>query len=198
MKKKGIRVITVGLFFILFTISISPLTAKQKNLDIRTPNPIEAGENIVADISMVWGSFLQRLSLKDLEPIVTINQNATRDFYFPEVNGTILQINFSVICRHRLNHTVLLPRFTRVYIGISYNGSFILVNESNPYRCQSVDWEYINFTVESNDQFDPLVTNGENITLTVEVGAFFFFFKYWGAIESIEPIVIHPIATRIY
>ena len=196
MKNKGIQIIIIGLLFVLLIFTASPLPAMQKNIDIRTPNPIIADENFLADILMVWGSFLQRFSLKDLEPIVTINQNITRDFYFPEVNGTIPQINFSVICRHRLNHTVLLPRFTRAYIGILYNGSFILVNESIPHRCQSVEWEYINFTVESNDQFDPLVTNGENITLTVEVGAFFFFFKYWGAIESLEPIVIHPITTR--
>jgi hypothetical protein len=91
---------------------------------------------------------------------------------------------------------VLIPRFTRVYIAISYNDTYILLNESINHRCKSLEWEYINFTVESNNQFIPLITNGENITLTVEVGAYYFFFKYWGVIEMLDPITVHPIPTQ--
>jgi hypothetical protein len=49
--------------------------------------------------------------------------------------------------------------------------------------------------IQSNEDFIPLVTNGENITLTVEVGAYFFFIRFWGKIESLHPITLHPVPT---
>lgn len=195
VKNKAVNIIIIVLVLLGFLINISPINARDNHKEMNVPKTLEESENTVADITMIWGSFLKRFSLKDLEPVVTINQSMTKDFYFPEVNGTIPQINFSVVCKHRLNHTVLLPRFTRVYIAVMYNGTYILLNESIAHRCKSVEWESINFTVQSNDQFEPLVTNGENVTLTIEVGAFFFFFKYWGSIISLDPVVLHPITA---
>jgi hypothetical protein len=193
VKNKAKTTIIIGLSFILLMISIEPINADGTKKEICSPKTLTASENILADITMTWDSFFHRFSIKDLEPIVTINQSSITDFYFPEVNGTIPQINFTIICKHRLENPVVFPRFTVVYLAISYNGTYILLNESINHRCKSLEWEYINLTVESNDQFTPLITNGENVTLTVEVGAYFFFFKYWGTIEILDPIIVHPI-----
>ncbi len=171
-------------------MSIVPSQARYVNKETNPQKTLFANENIVADITVTWDSFLHRFSIKDLAPNVTINQSATRDFYFPEINGTILQINFTVTCKHKLISPVIFPRFTQVYLAISYNGSYILLNQSKNHRCQTQNWEYINLTVDSSNGFIPLVTNGENITLNVEVGAYFFIF---GAIDQLGPITIHPI-----
>jgi len=193
--KNNIKIAIIGLVVILLIINIKPIPADKNNKEMSYQKTLITTDNILANISVIWDSFLHRFSKEDLEPIVTINQSATKDFYFPEINGTIPQINFSVICKHRLNYTVIIPRFTRVYIAISFNGIYILLNQSINNRCKSKEWEYINYTIESNADFIPLITNGENITLTIEVGAYFFFFKLWGKIISLDPITIQPIST---
>ncbi len=195
MKNKAKTTIIIGLTFILLMMSIEPINADETKKDICSPKTLTASENILADITITWDSFFHRFSIKDLEPIVTINQSGITDFYFPEVNGTIPQINFTVVCKHRLENPVLFPRFTQVYLAISYNDTYILLNQSINHRCKNLEWEFINLTVVSNDQFIPLITNGENITLTAEVGAYSFFFKYWGTIETLNPIIVHPIPT---
>jgi hypothetical protein len=177
-------------------LTIEPISVGENNKDILVPKTLTASDTYLADITMTWDSFFHRFSIKDLEPIVTINQSGITDFYFPELNGTIPQINFTVVCKHRLENPVLFPRFTVVYLAISYNGTYILLNQSINHRCKSLDWEYINLTVESNDQFIPLITNGENITLTAEVGAYSFFFGLHGTIETLDPIIIHPVPIR--
>jgi|GEM_PF-1557472 len=193
MKNNAKTLIILGMVFIVVTLSIEPIHADQTNKELSFQNNRISTENIVANISVTWDSFLRRFSKEDLEPIVTFNQSGTRDFYFPEINGMIPHINFSVICKHRLNYKVLFPRFTRVYVAVSFNGSYILLNQSINNRCKSSEWEYINYSIASNDEFIPLITNGQNITLTVEVGAYFFFFRLWGDILSLDPITIHPL-----
>jgi len=184
------KTIILGIITILLIISIAPDQARFTKKEISPQQNLLENENIVADITVTWDSFFHQFSLKDLAPNVTINQTATTDFYFPEINGSIPQLNFTVICKHKLISPVIFPRFTQVYIAISYNGSFILLNQSSNHRCQNLEWEYINLTVDSSNGFIPLVTNGENVTLNVEVGAYFFIF---GAIEQLAPITIHPV-----
>lgn len=184
------KTMILGIIAVLLIVSIAPNQARYTQKETIPQQTHLANENIVADITVTWDSFLHRFSLKDLAPNVTINQSGTRDFYFPEINGSIPQINFTVICKHKLLSTVIFPRFTQVYIAISYNGTIILLSQSPNHRCQSLEWEYINLTVDSSNGFIPLVTNGENITLNVEVGAYFFIF---GAIEQLAPITIHPV-----
>jgi hypothetical protein len=184
------KTIILGTITILLIISIAPNQARYTKNETNPQKNLFVNENVVADITVTWDSFLHRFSLKDLAPNVTINQTATTDFYFPEINGSIPQINFTVICKHKLLNPVILPRFTQVYIAISYNGSYILLSQSSNHRCKNLEWEYINLTVDSSNGFIPLVTNGENITLNVEVGAYFFVF---GAIEQLAPITIHPV-----
>ena len=190
MKKILQKTIILDIITLLLIISVTPSQANYTNKDTNTQQNLLANDNIIADITVTWDSFLHRFSLQDLAPNVTINQTATTDFYFPEINGSIPQINFTVVCKHKLVSKVLFPRVTQVYLALSYNGSYILLNESSNHRCKSLEWEYINLTVESNNGFIPLVTNGENITLDVEVGAYFFIF---GAIEQLAPITIHPV-----
>jgi hypothetical protein len=197
MNKVVKSTIIIGIVFILMMISIVSIQASENKKDAFPQKTLASSENILANISLSWDSFFHKFSLKDLDPIVVINQSSVKDFYFPEINGTIPNINFTVVCQHRLLNPVLIPRFTRVYIAISYNDTYILLNESINHRCKSLEWEYINFTVESNNQFIPLITNGENITLTVEVGAYYFFFRYWGVIEMLDPITVHPIPTQL-
>jgi len=190
LKKILQKTIILDIIIILLFVSVTPNQASITKKETSPQQNLLANDNIVADITVTWDSFLHRFSLQDLGPNVTINQTATTDFYFPEINGSIPQINFTVVCKHKLVSKVLFPRVTQVYLALSYNGSYILLNESSYHRCKSLEWEYINLTVESNNGFIPLVTNGENITLDVEVGAYFFIF---GAIEPLAPITIHPI-----
>jgi hypothetical protein len=153
-------------------------------------------ENILANVSLSWDSFLHRFSFEDLDPKVSINQTPVRDFYFPEINGTIQQLNFTVIYRHKLDYRVILPRFTQFYLAIPYNDTYYLfLYESQKYRCTTFDWEYHNFTVGPDDQLLPLETNGKNMTLTVEVGAYGNFFGLRGETEVLANITIHPILT---
>jgi hypothetical protein len=183
LKNKAKTSIIIAVVSIFLLISIEPILAEKKTEDARFQTTLLDTENVLANISVTWDSFLRRFSFKDLEPLVIINSSGINDFYFPEINGTIPQINFSVICKHRLNHSVIFPRFTRAYIAVSYNGTYILLNQSIKTPCKSLEWEYINFSIQSNEDFIPLETNGENITLDVEVGAYFFFFKLWGKLN---------------
>jgi len=190
MKHTHQKTIVMGTIVMLLFMTITSIQATNTPIKIKSIQSLNTDENTVADVALTWDSFFHNFSFKNLAPNVTINQSATKDFYFPEINGTIPMINFTVVCKHKLLNPVLLPRFTQVYLAISYNGSYILLNQSNYHRCQSLDWEYINLTVESRNGFVPLVTNGQNITLDIEVGAFFFIF---GSIEKLAPITIHPI-----
>jgi len=190
LKKILQKTIILGIITLLLIISIAPNQASITKKETSPQQNLLANDNIVADITVTWDSFLHRFSFQDLAPNVTINQSATRDFYFPEINGSIPQINFTVVCKHKLVSKVLFPRFTQVYLALSYNGSYILLNESSNHRCKSLEWEYINLTVDSSNGFIPLITNGQNVSLNVEVGAYFFIF---GAIEQLAPITIHPI-----
>ncbi len=186
------KTIILGIITLLLFISVAPNQARDADTETTPQQNLLENDNIVADITVTWDSFFHRFSFKDLAPNVTINQSTTTDFYFPEINGSIPHINFTVVCKHKLVTKVLFPRFTQVYLAISYNGSFILLNESSKLRCTSLEWEYINLTVSSNNGFIPLLTNGENITLDIEVGAYFFIF---GAIQQLTPVTIHPVPT---
>jgi hypothetical protein len=180
----------LGLITLILILSIAPSQARLISTETNQPQSLFANDNIVADISVTWDSFLHHYSIKDLAPNVTINQTTTRDFYFPEINGTIPQLNFTVICKHKLISPVILPRFTQVYIAVSYNGSYILLSQSPNHRCVNQDWEYINLTVDSSNGFIPLESQGQNLTLDIEVGAYFFIF---GSIQRLEPVTIHPV-----
>jgi hypothetical protein len=184
------KTIIIGIITLLLTISIIPTQARTSNQQSTPQQTFLENDNIVADIEVTWDSFLHRLKLKEFGPNVTINQSITKDFYFPEINGSILSINFTVTCKHKLLTKVILPRFTQVYLAVSYNGTYILLTETENIRCKSLDWEYINLTVASSNGFIPLQTNGENITLNIEVGAYFFIF---GSIQQLTPVTIHPV-----
>ena len=190
MKKILQKTIILNIITLILIISIAPNQASITTKETSPQQNLLANDNILADITVTWDSFLHRFSLQDLGPNVTINQTATTDFYFPEINGSIPQINFTVVCKHKLVSKVIFPRFTQVYIAVSYNGSFILLSQSINHRCKSLDWEYINLTVDSSNGFIPLVTNGQNLTLNIEVGAYFFIF---GSIQQLAPITIHPV-----
>ena len=194
MKDVTKRTIILGIIFILMMISIVPIQASENKKDAFPQKTLTASENILANMTVTWDSFFHRFSLNDLQPKVIINQSTIKDFYFSEINGTI-QVNFTVICKHKLEKSVLIPRFTRVYLAISYNGTNIFQPESINHRCRNLVWEYLNFTVGSDNQLVPLITNGENITLTVEVGAYGFPFGLQGITNILDSITVHPIPT---
>ena len=194
MKDVTKRTIILGIIFILMMISIVPIQASENKKDAFPQKTLTASENILANMTVTWDSFFHRFSLNDLQPKVIINQSTIKDFYFSEINGTI-QMNFTVICKHKLEKSVLIPRFTRVYLAISYNGTNIFQPESINHRCRNLVWEYLNFTVGSDNQLVPLITNGENITLTVEVGAYGFPFGLQGITNILDSITVHPIPT---
>lgn len=153
------------------------------------------GNNVLANMTVAWDSFFATLNFNGLQPKVSINQSDMKDFYFPEVNGT-LQMNFTVVCKHRLEHRVIIPRLTRVYLSISYNESYVFRRESNNTRCKSLSWEYMNFSVDPEDQLMNLTTQGNNLTLTVEVGAYGFPFGFNGITMFLDDITVHPIIMR--
>lgn len=192
MKKLVKKIPLAGLVIIILIISISAQATVLKKEEYVQKN-LGINENIVADVSLEWDSFLHRFSFKDLDPVVTIYQHTIKDYYFPEINGTIPQINFTVTCKHHLLYPVLFPRSTWVHLAILYNDTPIFLQESEKHPCKTQEWEYINFTAVSDGAFEPLVTNGESITLILEVGAYGSFFGLRGDIQLLEPITIHPI-----
>lgn len=119
MKNTGKCILILGLTIILMMISIKPILASENNTDPFPQKTSVASENILADIAVTWDSFFHRFSLNDLQPKVIINQSDNRDFSFPEINGTVKQLNFTVTCRHRLENSVIIPRYTRVYLALS-------------------------------------------------------------------------------
>jgi hypothetical protein len=187
------RTILLGTIFILMMISFVSIQASENKKDAFPHKTLVTSENILANMTVTWDSFFHSFSLKALQPIVSINQSEIKDFYFPEINGTIQQINFTVVFRHKLENSVLIPRFTRVYVAISYNDSYIFLRESINHRCKNSVWDYQNFTIGSGHQLIPLITHGENVTLTVEVGAYGFPFGFQGVTNVLDPITVHPI-----
>ncbi len=194
MKKLIKKLPSAVIAVLLLIMSITAQATLQKKEEYMQQN-LASNENIVADISLSWDSFLHQFSFKDLDPIVTINQSSTTDYYFPEINGTIPKINFTVNCKHQLLYRVLLPRSTQVYFALMYNDSYIFLQQSEKQPCTTEEWIYINFTAVSDESFEPLRTNGENITLAVEVGAYGFFFGVRGEIRFLEQITVHPIPS---
>ena len=190
MKTIRQKTLILSIVSFLLIVSIAPNQARVTPKETTPQKSFLSNENVVADITVTWDSFLHRFSLKDLAPNVTITQNSTRDFYFPEINGSIPQLNFTVTCKHKLISPVIFPRFTQVYIAVSYNNTYILLRQSENHRCKNLEWEYINLTVDSSNGFIPLATNGQNITLNIEVGAYFFIF---GSTERLAPVTIHPV-----
>ncbi len=190
MKNIRQKTLIIGTISLLLIMSVASNQARDTTRQTNPQKNLLTNENVVADITVTWDSFFHRFSIKDLAPNVTITQTPTRDFYFPEINGSIPQLNFTVTCKHKLVSSVILPRFTQVYIAISYNNTYILLRQSENHRCKNLEWEYINLTVDSSNGFIPLVTHGQNITLDIEVGAYFFIF---GSIERLAPVTIHPV-----
>jgi len=184
----------LGIIVILLMTSIVTIQAAvlEKNTESWTTSG--ESENILADITVSWNSFFHTFNINDLQPIVTINQSDTVDFYFPEINDT-LQMNFTVICKHRLINKVLFPRSTRVYLSITYNDTYIFRHESNNKRCKTLTWEYLNSTVDQDNQLINLTTYGENVTLKVEVGIYGFPFGFKGITMYLNDITVHPIPT---
>lgn len=152
-------------------------------------------DNILAEITVTWDSFFHTFDINALQPLVNINQTEVTDFYFPEINGTV-QMNFTIVCKHRLENKVLLPRSTRVYLSITHNDSYLFRQESNNHRCKNLAWEYINLTVTPNNQLFNLTTQGKNTTLTVEAGVYGFPFGMKGITMFLDDIIIHPVPTR--
>jgi hypothetical protein len=189
---KGTMVL--GIFFVLMMLSIANSQASENKKDSFPQKNLAASENILANMTVTWDSFFKTFSLEGLQPNVTINQSAITDFYFHEINGTI-QMNFTIVCKHRLENRVLFPRFTRVYLAISYNDSYLFLHESINHRCKNLTWDYLNFTVAPENQLVPLLTNGENMTLSVEVGAYGFPFGFQGITNVLDNITVHPIPT---
>ena len=190
------RTLSLGTIFTLMMISIVSIQARENTKDAFPQKTLATSENILANMTVTWDSFFHRFSFKDLYPKVSINQSSIKDFYFPEINSTIPN-EFHSSFKHRLKNPVLIPRFTRVYLAISYNDTYLFQPESINHRCKSLEWEYINFTVGSDTQLVPLITNGENMTLTVVVGAYGFPFGFRGNSENLDPITVHPIPTHL-
>jgi hypothetical protein len=190
MKNIRQKTYIISIISLLLIMGVTPNQAKDTTRETTPYQNLLVNENVVAEITVTWDSFFHRFSLKDLTPNVTITQSTTRDFYFPEINGSIPQLNFTVICKHKLISPVKLPRFTQVYIAVHYNNTYILLRQSENHRCQSLDWENINLTVDSSNGFIPIATHGQNITLDIEVGAYFFIF---GSIDRLAPVTIHPV-----
>jgi len=194
MKDVVKRFIVLATTVLVLIMSVVPIQASVHKKEMKPQSTVAFSGNILANVSLSWDSFLHRFSFNDLDPKVSINQSAVRDFYFPEINGTIQQMNFTVIFRHKLDYRVILPRYTQFYLAIPYNDTyFLFLYESEKYRATTFEWEYHNFTVGPDDQLLPLETHGKNTTLTVEVGAYGNFFGLRGETEVLANITIHPI-----
>jgi hypothetical protein len=196
--KKGVvrKSIVLGIIFILMVMSIVPIQASENKKDISPQTTHENGENILGYITVKWQSFFATFNLSDLRPIIIFNQSDTRDFYFPEIDG-IVQLNFTVVCRQRLENRTLFPRFTRYEFSIKYNGDFLFNCITKFYPCWTLKWKYNDIIQGPKDTINDVHTNGQNVTLSpLLVGVRTIpGNSSWGDYDDWEPITIHPIPT---
>jgi hypothetical protein len=193
---KGVirRFMIFGILFILIITSFFNIQAGVSKKDTLPQTTSAENKNVLAEITVKWDSFFHTFNINDLQPTVTINQSEMIEFYFPEINDTI-QMNFTVFCKHKLENKVLFPRSTRVYLSITHNDTYLFRHESNNYRCKTLTWEYLNYTVDPHNQLVNLTTHGQNTTLKVEVGIYGFPFGLKGITMFLNDIIVHPVPT---
>ena len=199
MKDVAKRTIILGIIFILMAMSIIPIQASENKKDAIPLKTQVNGENILAYINVGWDTFFTDRDPFDQPPRVNITQSATRDFYFPEINGTI-QMNFTVVCKQRYENPPILLRFTRFDLSVYCNNTYRFQYVSSFQRCKAVVWQYNNIAVGPNDVKNPLYTNGSNWTVNAKVGALgvpfgiiYYILGYTS--RFLEPITVHPIPT---
>jgi len=78
-------------------------------------------------------------------------------------------MNFTVKVRWRLENRVIIPRWTKIRVGIWYDNNWTWDFWSRYYRCKSELWGYQNFTFDRHNWLYPIYTNGSNATLGVVV-----------------------------
>lgn len=197
MEKEMIRkALVLGSLFILITMSIVPIQASENKKELSPYNTYKYGDNILGTITVKYQSFWATGDPRDLIPIIIFNQSDTKDFYFDEIDGWI-QLNFTVICKQRLENYTSFPRFTRYETYIKYNGDHIFAYRSISYICWTLKWKYNNITLGPDQMINGIYTNGQNITLSylqVGVRAFPGYF-FVGNYTNWEPITVHPIPT---
>jgi hypothetical protein len=197
MKKSWMKKASVlGTLIILITLSIAPIQANENKKEVSSQTSHENGENILGTITVKHQSFWATGDLRDLIPTIIFNQSDTRDFYFEEIDGWI-QLNFTVICKQRLENYTSFPRFTRYETYVKYNDDYIFAFRSLSYICWTLKWKYNNITLKPDQMINGLYTNGQSITLSyLQAGVRAFpGYLLTGKYINWEPITIHPIPT---
>ena len=165
------KLISKGLVIgtIILLMSTTPLiiaTSVNENTQPSTVN--DFGNNSLGKIRIIHVPlYIKFLKNRGIDSYVYYppDDNPGYDYYFCEVDGKVL-MNFSLTVEHRLNKLgpFFFDRVTWIndlWIGTSTD--YFRIEHKQP--CVNESWEtyYVNMTEEN--QIEPLVTNGQDVTL---------------------------------
>jgi hypothetical protein len=155
------KTLVIAILLLITTISVASAyaTSYENNATVTMDEP----DNYLGEIRFIHTSIIQRLKWVNQRQM--FHKPAITDFYFPEVNGSIL-VNFTLIIRQRLTLEKQADnnRFSRwsAYAGIPDDDDIII--EVSETRCTSIDWEIITVNLTARK---PIETNGESKDLNV-------------------------------
>jgi hypothetical protein len=151
------KTLVIGIILLLTTVSIgsSYATRHENNGTVGMQEPI----NYLGEIIIIHTSPLHNLHfVKVIYKPVPVDK---RDFYFPEVNGSV-DMNFTVNCSHQLSVAWLHDRESNWIVFVSSENDYVIGSLTKP--CISIDRE--TYTLNLTARI-PLVTNGQDKKLTV-------------------------------
>jgi len=151
------KTLVIGIILLLTTISIGSSYAirQENNGTVEMQEPV----NYLGEIKIehAFPLFILRFVKVTFFP-VSVDE---RDFYFPEVNGSV-DMNFTVNCSHKLSVDWLKDRESNFGVFVSSNNDYVIGSLILP--CTSIDWETTTLDLPARIL---LPTNGQDITLTV-------------------------------
>jgi hypothetical protein len=165
MKETGKKAIIVGTIFILITMSIVPIQASDIKRETALQKTQLTNNNVIGTLTLKWNNFLMtsKLSWK-----INFNQSTTRDFYFTEVNGTLQNVNFTIICKQWLENRVIVPRFIKCHLALYNDTNGVYYFDYWTHRFwiwgNPTVWKYSNFSVGPKEQINSLK---DNITVQI-------------------------------
>jgi hypothetical protein len=165
MSETGKRAIVFGTIFILITMSMIPIYASDTTKN-QSPQKVQSEQQYVLGYITVSCDWFFVKGHVPFKAVITFSNQT--EFHFPEING-IIQMNFTVICKQRLEDHLIFPRWVKYYAEVWEAGSpdYTWDYWSHYYRCRSLLWKYHNITLDKTNWIFPVHTNGSNATIRV-------------------------------
>ena len=162
MKKKIIKKKLVIISIILLLSTTPLLVATSVNENIQPSNLAGYGENSLGQLYVEHNPYL-KIIVKDYDKP---DNNTFFEYWFDEVDGYIVNMNFSLTIEHWKNELVNFSnRFTWIndlWIAFENGTNIFRVEDIHPCNFESHETYYINI---SSNQLEDVYTGGQDITL---------------------------------